>query len=80
MKRTNEPSWNCGSHTGEPGLRERVSPAHLLAANGGPLQTAPSNGSPSSSNISNERSGIERAQAQAVQVQLGRRSGGSVRQ
>ena len=45
-----------GSHTGEPGLRERVSPAHLLAANGGPLQTAPSNGSPSSSNISNERS------------------------
>ena len=35
MKRTNEPSWNCGSHTGEPGLRERVSPAHLLAANGG---------------------------------------------
>ena len=45
VKRMIEPSPKRGSHSGEPGLRSSVAARHSGVEKGGPLQSAPSNGS-----------------------------------
>src|SRR5262245_19109535 len=50
INRTNEPSLKLGSHAGDPGLRAAVNEAHCLLRYGGPLHSAPLNGSRSTSN------------------------------
>ena len=54
MKRTNEPSRNCGNQAGEPGLRCSVMLRQILLSKGGPLHSAPWMGSPSISKSSTD--------------------------